>query len=171
MTAGIHGDEYEGPAAVRSLIRTVLPDMVIGEVALAPVANPTAFTAGTRTNPEDGKNLARTFPGNPHGSPTDRLAAALWSELIVGGQYLIDLHSGGIEYDFLPVAGFYGPANKENSSFAAAVQFGLPALWQLPPTRSVLSYEFATAGGVGVGCEYRGAGRLDREGRLPTPKA
>ena len=65
VTAGIHGDEYEGPAAVRSLIRTVLPDMVIGEVALAPVANPTAFTAGTRTNPEDGKNLAH-LPGGTH---------------------------------------------------------------------------------------------------------
>lgn len=164
VTGGVHGDEYEGPAAVRALAHDLTPDAVRGTVVLIPVANPTAFAAGTRLNPEDGRNLARSFPGDPAGSPTERLAAALFA---VAGRadLLVDLHSGGAEYLFAPVAGFYGPAAVGNRSFAAARRFGLPRLWQLPDTPGVLSFELHRRGATAVGCEYLGSGRLDPDGR------
>ena len=164
VTGGIHGDEYEGPAAARDLAGELVPAAVRGTVALVPVANPTAFAAGTRLNPEDGQNLARSFPGDPAGSPTERLAAALFA---VAGRadVLVDLHSGGVEYLFAPVAGFYGPAADSNPSFAAARRFGLPRLWQLPDTPGVLSFELHRRGATAVGCEYLGGGRLSPAGR------
>lgn len=164
VVAGVHGDEYEGIAAVGDLTTTLDPAGVRGIVILIPVANPTAFAAGTRTNPEDGANLARCFPGNAAGRPTERLASKLF-ELLAPTQTLIDLHSGGVEYRFLPVAGFYGPAGESNPSFAAARRFGLDACWQLPPTPGVLSYEFHRRGACVVGCEYLGAGQLAPAGR------
>ncbi len=164
ITAGIHGDEYEGMTAVRDLISKISVLNLRGSVWLIPVANPTALAAGTRLNPEDGKNLARTFPGNLAGSPTEQLAARLF-EQIGDADYLIDLHSGGVEYEFVPVAGFYGEAKRSNCSFAAAQHFGMDALWQLPDTPGVLSYELSRRGTCVVGCEYLGAGRLSTAGR------
>lgn len=164
ITAGVHGDEYEGPAAVFSLAEVLSPDRLQGTVIAVPVANPAAFAAGTRLHPEDGCNLARTFPGNPQGSPTERLAAALFNELAGRADYLIDLHSGGVEYVFLPVTGFYGSPAATNPSFQAARAFGLPVLWQLPSTNGVLSCEAWKRGKVAIGAEYHGAGQLSPDG-------
>jgi N-alpha-acetyl-L-2,4-diaminobutyrate deacetylase len=164
VMAGVHGDEYEGPAAVFSLADVLSPDRLRGTVIAVPVTNPAAFAAGTRLHPEDGGNLARTFPGNPHGGPTERLAGAIFEELAGRADYLIDLHSGGVEYVFLPVTGFYGPPAGDNPSFQAARAFGLPALWKLPPTGGVLSCEAWKLGKVAIGAEYQGAGQLSPDG-------
>ena len=169
ITAGVHGDEYEGPVAVFSLAQLltsdrVTSDRVRGTIIAVPVANPAAFAAGTRINPEDGRNLARTFPGNPQGGPSEQLAAAIFGELAAPADYVIDLHSGGVEYVFLPVAGFYGEPANGNPSFQAARTFGLPALWQLPETGGVLSCEAWRRGKIAIGTEYLGAGQLSADG-------
>ena len=163
IIGGIHGDEYEGPVAIAEVVASLDRARLGGSLTAVPVANPPAFLAGTRTNP-DGMNLARCFPGNPDGHPTERLAAALFNRLALGVDYLIDLHSGGMEYVFLPVAGFYGKPALQNRSFCAARQFGLPALWQLPETNGVLSWEASKRGVVAIGNEYHGAAQLLPDG-------
>ncbi len=161
--AGIHGDEYEGPAAIARLVAGLDTSRLRGSFTAVPVANPPAFLAGTRLSP-DGLNLARCFPGDARGGPTQRLAAAIFETLAAPAEYLIDLHSGGVEYLFLPVAGFYGEPSPANPSFAAARIFGLPSLWKLPETAGVLSCEAARRGAVAIGNEYLGAGQLSPEG-------
>jgi predicted deacylase len=164
ITAGVHGDEYEGPAAISSLAQLLSSDRVRGTIIAVPVANPAAFAAGTRINPEDGCDLARTFPGNSKAGPSEQLAAAIFGELAAPADYVIDLHSGGVEYVFLPVAGFYGEPASGNPSFQAARKFGLRALWQLPETNGVLSCEAWRRGKIAVGTEYLGAGQLSVDG-------
>ncbi|MBV9223580.1 MAG: succinylglutamate desuccinylase/aspartoacylase family protein [Acidobacteriaceae bacterium] len=164
ITAGVHGDEYEGPAAVMELARQLTKANLFGTVVAIPVLNPPAFIAGTRTNPEDGLNLARCFPGKVDGKPTERLAAALFEQLGTKTNYLIDLHSGGVEYVFLPLAGFYGPSEAGNPSYQSARCFGLPYLWQLPATPGVLSHEAHKRDAVAIGNEYLGAGKLSNAG-------
>jgi predicted deacylase len=164
ITAGIHGDEYEGPAAVMRLTETLLPEHLSGTVIAIPVVNSLAFAAGSRTTPEDGLNLARVFPGNANGSITERLASAVFSEYVSRANYLIDLHSGGVEYVFVPLAGFYGEPVRDNPSYCAALRFGLPVLWQLPRTDGVLSNEASKRGIIAIGHEYLGAGQLAPEG-------
>jgi predicted deacylase len=165
VAAGVHGDEYEGPAAILDLTQKLDPARLEGTVTAVPVVNPEAFAAGNRTNPTDGLNLARCFPGNPHGSPTERLAAGVFEQLAAQADFLIDLHSGGIEYVFEPVAGFYGEPDLGNASFEAACQFGIESVWQLFHRSGVLSFEAWKRGVVAIGCEYHGGGRLDSEGR------
>ena len=164
IVAGIHGDEYEGPASIWQLVSQLDARQVSGTVLLLPVASPLAYHAGTRFTPPDGVNLARVFPGDPQGSPTERLAAFLFEEFGRRCDYLIDLHSGGVEYDFVPVAGFRGDANAANPSFQAARALGLAYLWQLPDRPGVFSREAARLGTVTIGAEYRGCGQLSREG-------
>jgi predicted deacylase len=92
------------------------------------------------------------------------LAAAIFGELAAPADYVIDLHSGGVEYVFLPVAGFYGEPASGNPSFQAARTFGLPALWKLPETDGVLSCEAWRRGKIAIGTEYLGAGQLSADG-------
>ncbi len=163
VTAGVHGDEYEGPAAVAELCRQLRPEEMQGSLIAIPVVNPMAWYAAQRTSPDDGLNLARTFPGKSGGSPTERLAAGIF-DIARQADFLIDLHSGGVEYRFVPLAGFYGEPASDNASFRAARRFGLSCLWQLPPTDGVLSHECSKLGITSVGCEYVGAGQLSEEG-------
>jgi uncharacterized protein (TIGR02996 family) len=83
---------------------------------------------------------------------------------MVYADYLIDLHSGGVEYEFLPVGCFYGEPGPANPSYRAAGVLGLPNLWRLPETPGVLSREFWLRGKVAIGAEYLGGGRLSQEG-------
>jgi len=164
IVAGIHGDEYEGPAAIHQVAAALRPEDLSGTVILIPVASPLAWDAGTRVTPPDAVNLARVFPGNSTGSPTEQLAHFLFETYGRCCDYLIDLHSGGVEYDFVPIAGFRGDPTPVNPSFVAAEAMGLGALWQLPDRPGVFSREVAQLGTVTVGAEYRGAGQLNREG-------
>ncbi len=162
ITAGVHGDEYEGPAALRALAETIDPRKLAGRLLLVPVANPSAFAAGTRTSPVDGENLARIFPGDPNGTLSHRLAAALMRTIIAKADVLIDSHSGGVRLAFLPVAGFYegGEIDPETAarSLEIARQMGIAFLWRLPPVKGVLSYEAARRGIAVCGAEIGGRG-------------
>lgn len=164
VTAGVHGDEYEGPAAISQLSTKLQPEKMRGSLIAIPVANPMAFSAAERLSPSDGRNLNRTFPGNSTGSPTERLAAWLFDNLVQEADYLIDLHSGGVAYRVGPLAGFYGQPVPGNPSFDAARLFGLAFLWQLPETAGVLSHEAWKRGVVSIGTECLGAGQLSAEG-------
>lgn len=164
FTAGVHGDEYEGPDAVAALSRVLRREDLNGSVIAIPVVNPMAFAAAQRLTPIDDKNLARSFPGRPGGSPTERLAHAVFEAFVQPATHLVDLHSGGVEYRFTPVAGYYGPASGGNPSYLSARRFGLDHLWRLPETAGVLSCEAWKAGKVSIGCEYLGAGQLSEEG-------
>ena len=164
ITAGVHGDEYEGPHAVAAIARILRPKRMPGSVIGVPVANPMAFAGAQRLSPADQKNLARCFPGQANGSPTQRLAHWFFEQFASRATHLIDLHSGGVEYRFVPVAGFYGGAAADNASFEAARRFGLDHLWQLPATEGVLSCELWKRGVTAIGCEYLGAGQLSDVG-------
>lgn len=162
LVGGVHGDEHEAPLALLEIARLLAAAPVRGTVTLVPFANGPALTAGTRTSPLDGLNLARIFPGDRAGGPSHRLAAALFAE-VLDHEILVDGHSGGVELHFLPVAGHYAagpdvPAEVAERSLALARATGLADLWDLPHTRGVLSLEAARRGLAVTGCEVGGRG-------------
>jgi N-alpha-acetyl-L-2,4-diaminobutyrate deacetylase len=165
--SGVHGDEYEGPAALWGLAEKLNPSELKGRVVIVPVANGAAFAAGTRTSPIDGENLARIFPGRENGSLSHQLANAISKHILPGVDFLIDSHSGGVRLAFVPVAGFYddvsiAPATAQRSLFLAKAM-GLRFLWQLPPVAGVLSYEAAKLGIPVCGAEVGGRGNCRPE--------
>ena len=72
LTAGNHGDEYEGQIALNNLIRNLEPRHLKGRVIILPALNFPAALAGRRVSPIDGLNLNRVFPGDPTGRPRAR---------------------------------------------------------------------------------------------------
>ena len=161
--AGVHGDEFEGIVALQEVFARVKPERVHGRVRAVPVANPPAVHAARRTSPQDGKNLARVFPGRREGTMTERLAFALSEALIASADFLLDLHSGGIAYEFPRLIGYDGRETEPaRASRAAAFAVGAPVLVAHPriPSGRTIS-EAARRGIPWLYAEAPGGGRLD----------
>lgn len=179
LTGANHGDEYEGPAALFELARTLDPTRISGRVIIVPALNYPAFRAGTRTSPIDKGNLNRSFPGRPDGSVTEKIADYVTRHLVPLADLVLDFHSGGRTLDFLPYAAAHELPDKTQEAlcFAAVAAFSAPysmkmleidAVGMLDTTVEELGKVFVTTelGGAGtasarsIGIARRGAANL-----------
>lgn len=102
LTAGLHGDEYEGPVILSKLSRSLQAEQIQGRVILLPALNLAGLDASQRLSPLDGRDLNRSFPGDAEGSPAQALADYITHELLPPAELVLDFHSGGYSLDFLP---------------------------------------------------------------------
>lgn len=165
LLGGVHGDELEGVLAARRVAGLLDRAALRGTVRIAAPAHPAAWAADSRESPRDGLNLARVFPGDPDGRPTERVAAVLTERLIAGSDLLIDLHSAGKGFDMPLLAGYHaGPGPVCDRSAAAARAFGAPFLWQHPERSSGRSLSAASDLGIpSLYVEGRGGGQVRHE--------
>jgi predicted deacylase len=179
VMGGVHGDEYEGPAAIARLFQELeagrsereaatdrggAPGLQCGLLLGLPVVQTAARAAHCRVGPVDGVDLNRAFPGSREadGRPTPALAHAVFETFVRRCDALIDLHSGGAALVHLPLAGWYADSREAER---LARGFG-PAFhpWRLPDVPGVLSAEAHRAGKVAIGAEWGGGARLDPAG-------
>lgn len=91
LTAGVHGYEYPPILALQRLN----VKLRAGTLILVHVANMPSFLGRTvYFSPLDGKNLNRVFPGSEDGTPSERIAHAITTQIIDKCDYLLDLHCG-----------------------------------------------------------------------------
>ena len=102
LTAGNHGDEYEGQVVLRRLIQDLKPADVDGRIIILPALNYPAVQAATRVSPLDDVNLNRSFPGHPDASPTQSIAHYIDSVIMPMCDAGMDLHSGGKSAEYIP---------------------------------------------------------------------
>src|ERR1044072_1993272 len=165
ITGGVHGDEFEGPLAIRHLFSRPELSELCGKLTLVPVVNEAAFARANRVA-EDGLDLARTCPGRPDGSITERTAHAL-SELITAADFYIDLHTGGTALCVWPLTGYMlhsrGDVLDEQRAMARA--FNLPVMWGTDSSLEGRSLSVARDASVpAIYAEYEGGGRCSRRG-------
>jgi predicted deacylase len=94
---GTHGNEYEGQVGVARLAIDLDPEQVSGRIILIPQLSESACRAGTRISPEDGVNMNRAFPGDPHGTLSSRIANFVTTQVFPQVKVVLDLHAGGNE--------------------------------------------------------------------------
>ena len=132
VLGGVHGDEVGGVVAAGRLTLAPLR-LRAGILRVVPVTHEAAFAADSRTGPCDGGNLARLFPGNPAGSPTEQLAHLVTERLLRRADVMVDLHTSSPHTDMPLFAGCLddgsGPATR---SVELAVAFGAPVVWTHP---------------------------------------
>lgn len=165
ITAGVHGDEFEGMEAARKLTTIVDSRRLRGRVTLVPVANEPAYMRGERTA-EDGVDLARCCPGSADGSVTEQIAYAL-AQMIRSANFYIDLHSGGVAMQILPLVGYM--LHDDPQVLAAqrrmARAFNIPLIWGTSPSLVGRSISVARDAGIpAIYAEYFGGGMNDRRG-------
>lgn len=130
LTGGVHGDEYEGPAALMQFIHEFDLQALRGRVIILPALNAPAFFATTRCSPLDGGNLNRAFPGDTEGGPTAQIADLIEKTLMPESDAAIDFHAGGKASVFAPVS-MLNPSEDGlgHRNLALAEAFGAPYIW------------------------------------------
>lgn len=163
ITAGVHGAEYVGIEAAIRTIGGLDPLALSGTVVVVPVVNTPAFAARSiYVCPLDGRNLNRVFPGSPEGTPSERMAHALFASAIRRADAYVDLHGGDLNEALLPFTIYFGGADPGvvARSRAMAEAFGISHI--IEGTVPGSAFEAAAAAGIpSVLPEAGGQGILD----------
>jgi len=166
VTGGVHGAEYPGIEAAIRLSRTLRPEAIRGAVIVVPLVSVPAFQRRTiYVSPLDGKNINRFFPGNPAGTITEAVAAALFQEAVGQADALIDLHGGDMVEALIPFTIYYqsGQAAVDDVSRKMAEVYGIELILRSLAMRGG-SYQAASAmGKPAILAEAGGQGILDEE--------
>lgn len=114
ITAGVHGDEYNGVLAAQKTARELIGADLAGIVTIVPGINLTGMLNKSRDfcspDPDAARaNLNRFFPGNAFGNEANRYLHTLWNNLLKPNADLaIDLHTqtSGAAYPLYVFADF-----------------------------------------------------------------
>lgn len=157
-----HGNEYEGPSAIKGLLHEIRTEDVLGRMILIPVLNPEAFRTGTRDSVgADGVNLNRAFVEGAGRLPalsgiTHRIADFVRQSIWPRVHVVLDLHSGGQQIRFAPCASFHpidDPAQRAETAETAR-GFGTPLVMIYQNrTPGLLTSEAERLGKITVGTE------------------
>ena len=163
---GTHGNEYEGPVAVKHLLREIQTEDVLGRLILVPVLNVAAFRVGARESvDDDGFNLNRVFVEGAGQIPalagiTHRIAGFVRECIWPHVHMVLDLHSGGEVARFVPWAGFFVNEDSELSAqreeiarwFGTSVVGVMRSLGRMPHSSGMIN-EAEALGKMGFGTE------------------
>lgn len=168
-----HGNEYEGPVALKHLLGEIDLADVLGRIILVPVLNVEAFRTGTRDSVgADGVNLNRAFVDGAGVTPTlagitHRIAAfvrqAIWPQVHV----VLDLHSGGNQIRFDLCTSFHPIDDPVQSRTIeeTARWFGTPLVMTYQnETPGLLTSEAERLGKITVGTELGWGEAVNRDG-------
>ena len=122
LMGGVHGDETNGVAIVRDIIRNDynIPDR--GTIICIPILNIFGYLNLSREFP-DGRDLNRTFPGSSNGSLASQFAFQFTTEIAPLVDYIIDFHTGGAYRENYPNVRC---VIKQKEQFELAKVFGAP---------------------------------------------
>ena len=189
VTAGVHGCEYVGIEALRSLGNELEPDNLSGRLILLPLVNPEGFYHGAKQIiPSDGQNLNRMFPGSKKETFSSQLAKVLEETLYPEADFLMDLHGGDVNEALTPLIFFptavpeklatqsalaaaalsvpYRVAStSKNGLYSWAAQCGIPALLVERGERGLWSKEEVTA------CKHNVYEMMEHLGMLSVSQA
>lgn len=177
VTAGVHGCEYCAVLGALKLARRLRPDELRGAVVVACPINVPGFYARTPyTNPLDGKNVNRVFPGSMQGTISEVLGATVVEQILSRVDAVVDMHGGDLIEDLIPfsIVPSSGDAGTDRKSEDMARAFGLDPVVRggtggtltAAATRMGKPAIVAEAGGMGavdeqaVDLHYRGARRV-----------
>ncbi|MBS1256731.1 MAG: N-alpha-acetyl-L-2,4-diaminobutyric acid deacetylase [Deltaproteobacteria bacterium] len=159
---GNHGDEYEGPIALRKLANELNPQDIQGQVIIVPYLNFPAVLEGKRLSPVDDLNMNRSFPGDANGSMTLKIADFVYQELVMRSDVVVDLHSGGSSMIFEPCAVIHhlDDLQQMKETVSAARSFGAPVSLVLREldSQGMLDTVVEESGKIFVSTELGGGG-------------
>jgi predicted deacylase len=97
-----HGNEISGVEVVRRVAQAIDPRRLRGTIVAVPIANPLAFhwrrhhylqgpEEAYQARPE--LDIDHWWPGQPDGTPVQRLAYALWEHAVRHATHVLDMHT------------------------------------------------------------------------------
>lgn len=168
-----HGNEYEGPVAIRHLLTEIDSASVIGRLILVPILNPAAFRAGKRdSDNDDAANLNRAFVDGAGEQEalrtiTFRIAAFVRRHIWPHAHAVIDLHAGGQIARFALGTSFHEVADPTQQRLMERIarSFGLPLVIAYQnETPGLLTSEAEQLGKIAIGAELGWGGSVNHDG-------
>lgn len=129
VSAGVHASEYAAQDGAKRFWDFLDPEMITGTVYVVLAADVTALCAHhIYTNPIDGKNLNRIWPGKKDGTLSERIAYTIFEEVLSKADAVVDCHGG----EFDESMGLYvltctkGDKELDKRTLALAEALGVP---------------------------------------------
>lgn len=174
LTGGNHGDEYEGITSLLKLSSSLRAEDVAGRVIIVPCMNTPAVMVGKRTSGLDGGNLNRSFPGNPDGTVTEKIADYFTRVMVPMCDMVLDLHSGGRTLDIIPFGASHvlDDPEQQRQALEGAKAFGAPYAMTMFELDAAALFDTAveSQGKVFVATELGGGGTSTPESLAITER-
>lgn len=97
IQAAVHGDEITGTEIAREVALGVDPLDLEGSLIVVPIANVPAYLTRSRSFALEERapiNMHGSFPGDPNGLLTERIAYKIFNDIVLQCDYAIDMHTG-----------------------------------------------------------------------------
>jgi predicted deacylase len=129
VLSGVHATEYVAQDGATRFWESLSPAELSGRVLVVLAADVTALCAHHMyTNPVDGKNLQRVYPGKPDGTLTEVIADTIMREVILKSDAMIDCHGGEFD-EFIAlylIARVKGDPDLDTRTMDLAMVLGIP---------------------------------------------
>jgi predicted deacylase len=187
LTGAVHGDELNGIEIVRRVAANTSAEELSGTVIAMPIVNVEGFHRRDRYI-GDRSDLNRAFPGSKDGAYAERVAFALFEDVIQWCDMLVDVHTGSFFRENLPqvrgelandqvaalAAAFGGLAVLDSPAPAGslrgtAVDAGIPTVVLEVGVSLLLNMGQVATTVSGVRVMMRRAGMLHTENQLADP--
>ena len=106
LIAGAHGTEYASIVALTKMPEAVKAAELSGALIILPLINVASFQQKVvHRNPVDNKGVGG-YPGKADGTQSERIAYAVYNQVIEKCDHLIDYHGGDLDEDLHPYSYF-----------------------------------------------------------------
>lgn len=165
VDAAAHGPEIGGTGTIIKIIREkVDPNILNGSIIAIPVANPLAFRYARYTPLQDEVNLNRSYPGDPNGTITQRIAHSIWQQAASKANYIITFHANSnpcIPYIYIKPKFAKNQETLEKAQVMAEA-FGVTIIHGNGKVAGNLAATAVANGIPGMGVELMGARRIEK---------
>ncbi|MFN8475338.1 MAG: succinylglutamate desuccinylase/aspartoacylase family protein [Anaerolineae bacterium] len=161
----VHATEYSALEGVHRFWRSLEPEKLAGRVLVVLAADVAALSAHTQyTNPIDGKNLNRVWPGKADGTLTEVIAYTITQEVILKADAVIDCHGGEYDeaIDLFIITHATGDAALDKRTLDLSLSLGMPFVEVTDASGAVLGRGTGAAEAIRSG---RPAATLEAGGR------
>jgi uncharacterized protein len=125
IVAGLHGNELNGIHALNLIASVLQMQQLKGTVMLLPLINSFGADESNKRFPFDNMDINKCFPGDPNGTPSQRIAYAIL-EGTTDADVCIDVHSGASHIRELPQV--RTPFSGKELELACSMK--LPVVWR-----------------------------------------
>jgi len=129
VVGGVHASEYAAQDAVVRFWESLDPEEFSGKVLAVLAADVMAMCVHhIYTNPVDGKNVNRSFPGKKDGTLAEVIAYTLMEEVVKKADAVIDCHGGEFDEHMAPyvITSVKGDVELDKKTLDLAMALGAP---------------------------------------------
>jgi predicted deacylase len=145
LIAGAHGTEYASSVALTQLAARITPSELSGTLVILPILNVASYLEKTvHINPVDHKGVGG-YPGKVDGTQSERIAYAVYHQVIEKCDHLIDYHGGDLDENLHPYSYWTNTGKPELDQVSRDMlfAFGLKTIIIKKPGRGVDSAALA----------------------------